>query len=302
MNSLTGHIGDAEMPAISELRFIKMSNTYSIYLTNRYGSNQTYGFFMKPPERTGASGTVCSTVWISKNLAYDGAYEVNLTKTIYAWCGKSPETLSPGVKVSWGNSRAAVLGEDRIPGSTFTMYNNGGDPAFKDLEKATADDSCYEIESSSDFTANLNFLMGMSAPDDNGRIVPVACFEAPPSAKVNIKPQGLCYVAAFATHQGTAIDYKVESSRNCGLIDFSAYPGEYGAIVTHMPDGRFDVKYTSSRGEFLFRVGLLKQTGLPLQQQVDALSSQLSKLTKQITTGETVEAQADGVANAMAAS
>ena len=54
------------------------------------------------------------------------------------------------------------------------MYNLDQQPAFRDNEGATAGPSCFEIDSSDDFVAEYNFLMGMAAVDMEGRMVPIA--------------------------------------------------------------------------------------------------------------------------------
>lgn len=54
------------------------------------------------------------------------------------------------------------------------MYNLDSQPAFRTKEDAIADPGCYEIVSGDDFSPNLNFLMGMAAPDFEGRMVAVA--------------------------------------------------------------------------------------------------------------------------------
>ena len=54
------------------------------------------------------------------------------------------------------------------------MYNFFGNPAFGENEGHTANPSCYEIDSKNDFTPEEHFLMGMAAPDADGRMVPTA--------------------------------------------------------------------------------------------------------------------------------
>lgn len=54
------------------------------------------------------------------------------------------------------------------------MYNLDSQPAFSTSETRTADAGCYEIDSQSDFTPDLNFLMGMASVDNLRRMVPIA--------------------------------------------------------------------------------------------------------------------------------
>lgn len=54
------------------------------------------------------------------------------------------------------------------------MYNNGGNPAFTADTIYTADPGCYEIDTGTDFTPNLNFLIGLGGTDNFGRMKPLA--------------------------------------------------------------------------------------------------------------------------------
>ncbi len=58
--------------------------------------------------------------------------------------------------------------------ATWTMYNNGGYPAFNSTPSYTANQSSFEIDTGTDFTPNLNFLIGLGAVDGNGRMKPAA--------------------------------------------------------------------------------------------------------------------------------
>jgi len=55
------------------------------------------------------------------------------------------------------------------------MLNDGsGTPYFPDQELFTSKSGCFEIDTSSDFNAGDNFLIGMGAIDSDGRMVPAA--------------------------------------------------------------------------------------------------------------------------------
>ena len=54
------------------------------------------------------------------------------------------------------------------------MYNLDSQPVFDTKEGATANPGCFEIDSKDDFTHDLNFLMGLAAPDSELRMVAVA--------------------------------------------------------------------------------------------------------------------------------
>lgn len=50
------------------------------------------------------------------------------------------------------------------------MYNNNGSPAFRPKLAYTADAGAYEIDTDTDFTSNMNFVIGMAGSDDAGRM------------------------------------------------------------------------------------------------------------------------------------
>ena len=54
------------------------------------------------------------------------------------------------------------------------MYNLHSQQAFDTKEGNTANLECFEIDTKNDFTHDLNFLMGTSAPDNEGRMVATA--------------------------------------------------------------------------------------------------------------------------------
>lgn len=171
------------------------------------------------------------------------------------------------------------------------MYNNKGSPAFYNKEDHSADPGCYAIESGVDFYPENNFLMGMAAPDGNGRMVPVASFEAPNNAIVNIQPRVDYYISAFATAQGTAIDWKIQSKK-AAHIAFSKHRGMYGAIVTQTPNGEFKINYTASAAEHLYLLQRQEQKGSPLEQEVKKLSDQLASILKTLpNSSQAIEAQ-----------
>jgi hypothetical protein len=53
------------------------------------------------------------------------------------------------------------------------MINSNGTPTFGP-EGATASARCFEIDTSADFTASNNFVIGLGVADDNNIIVPAA--------------------------------------------------------------------------------------------------------------------------------
>ncbi|MCJ1310014.1 hypothetical protein MMC25_003675 [Agyrium rufum] len=212
-------------------------------------------------------------------------------------CGTAPVKLAPGVKVSLGNSKPVRFGTDDAPGTTLTMYNNAGSSAFRDNTSSTAEPSCYEIDTGSDFNPDLSFLMGMAAPDDNARMVPVASFEAPRNATTNIKPIETYYISAFSASQGTVIDWKSES-RDAAKIDVSAHPRQFGAIVTQEQNGLFTVKYTTTAAEHLYLIQRIEQMGSPLEQKVKELSQQLSEILQFLSSSGNADISKDAQAAA----
>ena len=144
-----------------------------------------------------------------------------------------------------------------------------------------------------DFTSDVIFLMGMAAPDNDGRMGPVASvgftvnsasykqsltrfvkFEAPRNARFNMEPHAEYYVATFATAAGITIDFKEESAK-AGPVDFTSHSGMYGAVVTCNDSGDFNVKYAVSRSEYLDSVDKHKEGESTLEQKVGKLEKQL---------------------------
>jgi len=223
--------------------------TYNIYFQNDYGETQTYAFFTELPKVSSNVGNpkVFTNVWISKKVSGNGGnVSIKTTSNFDAWCGTAPKSIAPGVVVSQGNSLLATLGTNDAPGSTFTIFNDEGAPAFKDGEDFTSSPGCYEIDTDSDFLPAQNFLIGLGSIDSAGRKVPAASFAAPRNAKVNIAPVVKFYVAAYNAVQGTTIDYQ-SVSKNAGIIDFSsgAGRGNFGAIVVQDEYGAFTTNYVS---------------------------------------------------------
>jgi len=223
--------------------------TYSIYFTNNYsgpGENQDYALFCDVPTVSSSTGgsTPYSNVFLSKKLASTASWDITITKNYLAWCGTSSEQLSPGVSVTVGMSKLATLGTTDAPGSTFSMYNNDGSPAFKPAATYTSNPGAYEIDTDTDFTPNLNFVIGMAGPDDAGRIRPLASIAAPRNARVNISPVLKYYIAAYSASVGTVINTSVVS-KDAATIDFGGNPGKFGAIVNQTNDGKFTVQYVS---------------------------------------------------------
>ncbi|KAL8725289.1 MAG: hypothetical protein Q9181_006467 [Wetmoreana brouardii] len=177
------------------------------------------------------------------------------------------------------------------------MYSNVGSPAFKQDIGATAEAGSYEIDTTNDFTTNLNFLAGLAAPDANGRMVPVGSFAARPNSKTQISPNVNFYVSAFATGQVTAIDWKSESETAAQVL-FSDNRGKYGATVESLSDGTFTVDYTSSRAEHLYLVQKKEQSGSPLEQKGIFF---LGNLTWLGANGDQVEAIVSHMENGMTA-
>jgi len=223
--------------------------TYGIYFTNNYsapGENQDYALFCDVPIVSSSSGssTPYSNVFLSKKLANSAHWDISITKNYMAWCGTSAEQLAPGVSVTVGMSKVATLGTTDSPGSTFAMYNNDGSPAFKPAVTYTSNPGAYEIDTDTDFTPNLNFVIGMAGTDDAGRMRPLASIAAPRNARVNISPVLKYYLAAYSATAGTVINTSIVS-KVAATIDFSGNPGKYGAIVNQTEDGKFTVKYVS---------------------------------------------------------
>jgi hypothetical protein len=54
------------------------------------------------------------------------------------------------------------------------MYENSGSPAFRANTTYTANPSAYEIDTGTDFTSNMNFLIGLGGTDDAGRMKSLA--------------------------------------------------------------------------------------------------------------------------------
>ena len=67
------------------------------------------------------------------------------------------------------------------------MYVDGSMPVFEDKVYATAAESCYEIDTSDTFHRSPNYIIGMSAPDPETRMVPVASVRS--SVKSNTSNQ-----------------------------------------------------------------------------------------------------------------
>ena len=67
-------------------------------------------------------------------------------------------------------------------------------------------------------------------------------------------------------------------SRDAAHINFTAHPGQYGAVVTHDDSGNFDVNYTVARAQHLELKSRLLQSGYsvsPLEQKVNQMSQKL---------------------------
>ena len=60
------------------------------------------------------------------------------------------------------------------------MYDNGGSPAFKPDPEFGSSPGAYAIKSGSDFTPSANFLVGLGAVDQNGRMKPAATVDTRP--------------------------------------------------------------------------------------------------------------------------
>ncbi|KAJ6119137.1 hypothetical protein N7523_003417 [Penicillium sp. IBT 18751x] len=223
--------------------------TYSIYFTNEYskpGESQDYALFCDVPAVSSSTSAPAaySNVFMAKNLARDANWDITLAKNYFAWSGTAVQEIAPGVRVSVGMSKPAILGTDKAPGSTFTMYNNSGSPAFRPEVDLTAPAGAYTIETGTDFTPNLNFLLGMGGSDDAGRMKALASIEAPPNARVDVTPVARYYIAQYSSTVGTVINTRTVSNK-AALIDFTANPGQFGAIVTQSNDGKFKVRYVS---------------------------------------------------------
>lgn len=54
--------------------------------------------------------------------------------------------------------------------ATFSMYNNNGSPAFRPKIAYTSSAGAYEIDTDTDFTSNMDFVVGMAGSDDAGRM------------------------------------------------------------------------------------------------------------------------------------
>ncbi len=59
------------------------------------------------------------------------------------------------------------------------MYNNSGDPAFYEDEEYNAPAGKYQIVTQGDFEAKQNFIIGLGAIDNNGRMKPAATVDTP---------------------------------------------------------------------------------------------------------------------------
>jgi hypothetical protein len=59
------------------------------------------------------------------------------------------------------------------------VVNSNGTPVFTPDTAYTAALSSYEIDTETDFTSNMNFLIGMGATDSFGRMKPVATVSDP---------------------------------------------------------------------------------------------------------------------------
>lgn len=74
-----------------------MSNSYSIYLSNQYGSTNTYGYFTSPPISSEEAGQVYANVWISEVLADSGEVEIHISKNYWACeCVHTSSRIRPG--------------------------------------------------------------------------------------------------------------------------------------------------------------------------------------------------------------
>ena len=92
---------------------------------------------------------------------------------------------------------------------------------------------------------------------------------------VNIKPHVDYYISSFDDVEGTVIDFTARSSPDVAAhIDFTHNPGKYGAKVTHMDNGAFDVQYADSRDEYLHMIEGHKEEPT-LEQKVSKLEKQL---------------------------
>ena len=54
------------------------------------------------------------------------------------------------------------------------MYNNGGSPAFDQVQTFEAPASAFQIRTGTDFLADQHFLLGLGTVDQNGRMKPAA--------------------------------------------------------------------------------------------------------------------------------
>lgn len=260
-----------------------MPTVYTLYLQNQSGKRQNYAFFTAVPVVSGMSqDSIYSNVWIQKALNDQDYVQIQVTKTFYGWTGQSPQPLAPGVLISGGSARAVELGQadPPVPGTTLTVKVQDGSPSFGDKSSATAQAGCFEIDTPAIQPA-LNILCGMSANDNNGRMVPIGSFTAGGNLAYQIQPVVQYYIGVSAEAQGTAFNWKAVSKMPAH-IDFSKVPGLYGATITHKSDGTFSVNYTGSRAEHLYLLSQYENESPALQKSLRSIRNELDSIKEAV--------------------
>ncbi|CAJ2510759.1 Uu.00g063840.m01.CDS01 [Anthostomella pinea] len=226
-----------------------MSNQYRIVLKNTNGATLNFCFFSEPPKlNTNSAKDVYTNVWIQKRVVNTGRADISFTKEFYAYTGQPPVSPAPGVSVTGGVFRPAILGSASSPGSLFQMFNDQGVPNLgAETRDAVCVDSNFAIESGQSggpFSRADNFLVGMGQVDaTTGQVVPTFTTIAAPKAFVRMKPVMKYYVAQCDSLQGQILDYQTWCSQS-GVIDFSANKA-FGAEVEYTDGGSWNVKYHS---------------------------------------------------------
>ena len=139
------------------------------------------------------------------------------------------------------------------------MRNVAGNPAFDSNVAYTSAAGCFEVDTGTDFTPNMGWVVGLGGSDDAGRMKPLATVSAhrcvvklltslqiaaPGNAITSIAPVTKFYICAYSASQGTVIDTS-SITRNVNPIDFTANPGMFAATVSQEATGAFTVKYFS---------------------------------------------------------
>ncbi|KAK5075091.1 hypothetical protein LTR64_001296 [Lithohypha guttulata] len=263
--------------------------TYNIHFINKYsqaGSNQDYAIFSDLPKlsHNPSSSPLYSNVFRATSLTRGESWNIGISNRHYAWCGTVDRKLSAFAKVVVDSGKLAVLGTQAAPGSLIEVVNKNGRPSFTSKSALTSKSDSFALQTDPDVSLKSESVVGVATVDDEGNLRPLATMNAPFNATIDITPSGTFYIAAKSASAGTVIDPTTES-HNAATINFAAYQGSYGAIVTHEANGDFAVEYVTQQA-YNSAISMAQASGLDTETvprvTEDVRDSEIAKLRQQI--------------------